>query len=80
MADTDKRAREIFGENLKKIREHMGLTQREMAMRLMLSGSQYREWEKGRTDIRVSQLENVAFRLGVPMFSLLCGYTVWRTG
>ena len=71
MAHTDKKVQEIFGDNLRRIREHMGLSQKEMAMRLMLSGSQYREWEKGRTDIRISKLENVAFRLKVPKFALL---------
>ena len=54
---------------LKKIREHMGLTQREMAMRLMLSGSQYREWEKLEERIKALCLENdldVDDFIGVP--------------
>ena len=63
--------KEIFGENLKRIRESRGWPQKEMAVKLDMSASQYREWEKGRSDIRISKLEEVAHRLRVPPFALM---------
>ena len=71
MANKDMAVKQIFGDNLRRIREHKGITKSDMAGVLGMSTSQYREWENGKTDIRISKLVDVAIKLHVPVFALI---------
>lgn len=59
-----------FSENLRKIREEKGLTQREVAERLGVSVQNYSRYETGARNPRLSAKRKIAAALGVPLFEL----------
>ena len=63
--------KEVFGNNMREIRQREGLLKKEMAKKLGISESTYREWEKGKADIRISTLEKVSQTFRLPPFAIV---------
>ena len=61
----------LIGENLKILREAMGITQMEAAKRIDISVSGYREIERGNANPTLRTVELIADGLGVPALALL---------
>jgi transcriptional regulator with XRE-family HTH domain len=60
-----------LSEKIRQIRMQKGLSQENMADMLGLSTTAYGDMERGRTELSVSRLENVAKLLDVPLHELL---------
>ncbi|WAC11858.1 helix-turn-helix domain-containing protein [Dyadobacter pollutisoli] len=60
-----------LSEKIRQIRLQKGLSQENMADMLGLSTTAYGDMERGRTELSVSRLENVAKLLDVPLHELL---------
>ena len=52
-------------------REHLDLSQADVAARLQVSQSQYSKWESGNVDLRLSTLNKIADALGLDIEQLL---------
>lgn len=61
-------------ENIRKIRKSKGLTQEEMADRMGISLTAYRDLEKGATSIMNSNLDKIAEITGTTTEELVLGY------
>jgi transcriptional regulator with XRE-family HTH domain len=59
-----------IGQNIVKIREAKGLSQKEVAMALGMDQSQYSKIEKGKTDPTTSTLEKIAAALDIQISEL----------
>ena len=55
------------GERIKKIREAKGLSQKEVALTLVMNPSQYSKIENGKVDPQCSSIEKIATALGVSL-------------
>lgn len=60
-----------FADNLKRLRERLGLSKDELAKSLDVSGVMVGYWESGRNEPRLSKLERIAEVLGVTTYELL---------
>ena len=63
---------EIF-ERIKLLREAKGLSQADIAANLEIASQNYWKIEKGKTELTVSRLEQIARILGVSVIELLTG-------
>ena len=68
-----------LSERIRQIRLQKGLSQENMADMLGLSTTAYGDMERGRTELSVSRLENVAKLLDVPLPELL-GFEPYHVG
>ncbi len=57
--ETERMARDFFGENLKFIRKDKGMTQKEVADKLFIAVSTYANWEQGRRDPSIEDIVNL---------------------
>ena len=55
------------GQKIRLLRENQGLSQIELAGKIGVSFQQVQKYEKGRTDISVSRLKQIADAMGVPI-------------
>ncbi len=60
-----------LSERIRQFRLHKGLSQENMADMLGLSTTAYGDLERGRTELSVSRLENIAKLLDIPLSELL---------
>lgn len=60
--------------NIRKVRTSRNITQEEMAYRLGISVTAYRDFEKGKTTIMNSNVLKMASILGTPTEALVLGY------
>lgn len=63
-----------MGENLRKARNTLGLTQAEIARRLEISVTAYQKIESGKTRILNKNYEKCAYELGIPLAELVNGF------
>ena len=61
----------LFGLQLRSVREERGLSQIEMAADLNTSPWRISEWENGKRDLTLTTLRGIANALGVPVARLL---------
>lgn len=62
-----------IGDNIKKIRKALGLTQDEMATRLNLKLSTFSNYENGSRSLPISQLSSIANELSIPIDFIING-------
>jgi len=62
--------RDVMRTRLRQLREHKGLTQKEVAERLKMTEAGYRHWESGRSEPTFSVINQLAEALGVPVLAL----------
>lgn len=66
-------ARVSFSENLRRIRQELGLTQEELGARARVQMADISRYEAGRRDPRLSTVERLALALDVPISELVRG-------
>lgn len=60
----------MIGDNIKRVREAKGLSQKEVISAIGMGAAQYSRIERGKTDPSVSTVEKIAKALGVTMAEL----------
>ena len=63
--------REIFSQNLKKIRTEKGLKREELSLILGFDNSYISKVEKGKVNITIDRVEKIAEYFEIPAFKLL---------
>lgn len=78
MIDEHAAARQRQGATLRRLRQWLGLHQREVAEALGLSPAAYAFWENGRTELRLSDVRRLAEIFEIPLATLLrsLGYEI----
>ncbi|TXD72822.1 helix-turn-helix domain-containing protein [Aequorivita antarctica] len=62
-----------IGDNIKRIREVKGLSQKEVITAIGMGAAQYSRIENGKTDPSISTVEKIAKALGISMAELFTG-------
>lgn len=66
--------RKLFGQNLKEIRNDLGLTQKEFCEQLTIKQSRLGAVEEGRTELRISDLFQIYKIYGITFDELVKGF------
>ncbi len=69
----------VTGAMIKRLRERSGLTQQQLAERLLVSGKAVSKWENGRGYPDITLVESLASALGVSVIELFSGDSVVNT-
>jgi transcriptional regulator with XRE-family HTH domain len=67
------------GQNIRIFRLQSGLSQRALGRRIGISGQQILKYETGKNRVGASRLGQIAQVLGVPLWTLFDGCTVWAS-